>query len=110
MDNNFARAIQAADADATNLKDGGDLNVAAQGLQKLFDDTTEMTYSKRAFLLNSYTTEISNKADDIYGKGNHITLEIVDTNKNDHIDAGDKIHVAPVHGMSKDVHISSIER
>ncbi|MBU6454843.1 MAG: hypothetical protein KGS72_23950 [Cyanobacteria bacterium REEB67] len=109
MDNNFVNTIKAADVDATNLKDGGDLNVAAQGLQKLFDDTTEMTYSKRAFLLNSYTKEINSKADDIYGKGNHITLEIVDTNQNDHIDAGDKIHVAPVHGMSRDVHISNIE-
>jgi hypothetical protein len=110
MENNFKGVIERADKDAVNLKDSGDLALAAQGLQTLFDETTNMAYGKRELLVNAYVKEVNTKADDIYGKGQHITLEIVDTNNNEHIDVQDHILAKHVDGTNSNLHISALER
>ncbi|MBS2006633.1 MAG: hypothetical protein JST01_06310 [Cyanobacteria bacterium SZAS TMP-1] len=103
-------AITCADNDAVNLGDKGTLANSASGLQALFDQTINMAYGKRELLLNAYVKEANIKADDIYGKGNHATLEIVDSNKNDHIDLADKIRTTTKDGVKIDAPMSSWQR
>jgi hypothetical protein len=100
MENDFKNVIAAADRDAVTLKNDCDLSLSAQALQTMFDSTTNLPRGRRDFLVNSYVNELNTKADDLYGNGKHIKLEIIDTNKNMMLDATDKINVTHVDGTN----------
>jgi hypothetical protein len=91
MEKDFSNVIERADRDAVNLKDNANLRNAAEGVQRLFDESSNLGYGRKAFLLNSYVNEVNHHADDIYGQGKHIKLEIVDSNNNDRLDPNDRI-------------------
>jgi len=108
MDNNLQSVIEQADKDSVNLKDSCDLRLSAEAMQTMFDNTANLPYGRREFLVNSYVRELDQHADDLYGKGNHIKLEIVDSNKDEHINAGDKVHVQHVNGFNANFPLSNV--
>jgi hypothetical protein len=106
MQNDFRNVIERADKDALNLKDDANLRNAAEGVQRLFDESSSLGYGRKAFLLNSYVNEVNHCADDIYGRGKHIKLEIVDSNNNDRLDPNDHIKATRSKGETDSIPLS----
>jgi hypothetical protein len=105
MENDYRAIIQRADKDAVNLKDNADLSAAAERVQRLFDESSNLSYGRKAFLVNAYVDEANHHADDIYGKGQHIKLEIIDSNKNEHLDENDKVTARRSNGENASIHL-----
>ena len=75
MENDYSNVMRRADNDAEKLNEKSKLHGAAEAVQRLFDESSNLTPNRRDFIVNAYVKEANKHADDIYGKGNHITLE-----------------------------------
>jgi hypothetical protein len=108
MENDYSNVIARADKDVVNLKDDANLRNAAEGVQRLFDESTNLSYGRKEFLLNTYINEANHHADDIYGQGKHIKLEIVDASTKDHIGPSDLVRATRPNKESETVHLSQL--
>ncbi len=108
MENEYRNVMERADRDAVKLNDKADLHSAAEGVQNLFDQTFTRSYGQRSFLVNSYVNEMNKHADDIYGKGQHIKLEIIDSNKNERLDLNDQVTATRTNGEKASIPVSAV--